>query len=101
MNTAIEHLKAIALRDYEDADDTTLWEILTEGDEIESEIVSEHRWYDDERKVVKVEGMFIEYYDYHITGDNTSWDMGLENQFDTICEVEPYEVTVTKYRKKK
>lgn len=64
-----------------------LIETVTEGDVIHKEIVSNHRWYDDEERIVKIGDKFIRYYNFHITGDKSPSDMGLEIDIDSIQEV--------------
>jgi len=86
-------------KDY-DTDDNSLMEIITEADEVERETYSSSRWYDTQTVVVKIEDKFVSYIDYHITGDNSMFDMGLEYNLADCEEVEPYETIVTKYRYK-
>lgn len=83
---------------YGTSDDDLMETIIDCGKFISSEIVSEHRWYQDEEIVVQLEDKFVSYMTYNITGDNSMSDMGLEHNIDYFEEVEPYETTVTKYR---
>ncbi len=84
-----------------DTDDDSLMEIIMEaGDEISSETVSSHRWYDNLEVVVKLEDKFVKYNTFYTTGDSHYSDMGLKHNLEDCEEVEPYEVTVTKYRYK-
>lgn len=62
------------------------------------EIGFSHRWYDEVFKVTEILGIHIGYSDFHITGDNSASDMGLEFDLDKVVLCEPYEVIETKYR---
>ena len=65
---------------------------------IYKEDVSEHRWYTAIEKIVKIGDKYFKFEDYYITGDTTAEDMGLEFNWDSLREVEPYEVVATKFR---
>lgn len=78
--------------------DATFAEILIEADWVDSEIVNSHRWYDEKSVVVKIEDRFIQYQYYHVTGDNSLSDMGLEFDLSSVVFCEEYQVTITKYR---
>jgi len=73
-------------------------EALTEGEEVSCEIGSAHRWYDEETKVVRVNGRLIQYDWFHVTGDNSISDMGLQFDLNQVVFCEEYQETVTKYR---
>ena len=62
------------------------------------EDVSEHRWYTAIEKVVNIGDKYFRFEDYYITGDTSADDMGLEFNWDSLCEVEPYEAVVTKFK---
>jgi hypothetical protein len=72
-------------------------EILQDSTPVYSEIGSSHRWYDDEFIVVEVSGVFIGYWWYHTTGDNTPSDMDLEFDIRKVCEVEKKQKTIDYY----
>lgn len=74
-------------------------EILTDARPIYSEIGSSHRWYDDKFVVVDIAGILIGYDWFHITGDNSASDMGLEFDIESVCQVEKREKTVSYYEK--
>lgn len=86
------HVMAYALKEgWEIENDKDLVEVITEADEVHSSIESSHRWYDDTWNVVKINGMLIGYAGYHITGDNSMFDMGLEYDLDTFTECKQVE----------
>lgn len=78
--------------------DNDLKDALLEELSIYTEDVSSHRWYDAIERVVKIKDKYFKYEWYHITGDNRPADLGLEFKWNSVSEVEPYQVTVTKYR---
>jgi len=78
--------------------DDDIEEYLTDGSVIYHETDGSHRWYDDTINVVKIGEKLFQFNGFHITGDNSASDMGLEFDWDTVCEVEAYEVPVIKYR---
>ena len=64
---------------------------------VESE--GDSRWWTNLFVVQEINGRLIGYGWASTTGDNSIWDAGWEFDEDSICFVEPYEVTMTKYRK--
>ena len=105
MNEKIKnHLIAYAKKEgweIDENDPKELMEIITEANSIYKENLGSHRWYDDELNIVNVDGMLIGYNGFHITGDNSMYDMGLEYDLDQVCEVEPKERIQVYYIKKK
>ena len=77
--------------------DDDIIDVLQESKEVYSEIGSPHRWYDDMFIVVNINGMLNGYDWYHITGDNSPSDMGLDFDLDSVCEVEEKQKMVTYY----
>ncbi len=77
--------------------DKDLVEILLEEKVVYYEIGPSHRWYDEKFIVVNIDGMLIGYDYYHITGDTSISDMGLEINLNSICEVEEKEKTIKYY----
>ena len=54
-------------------------EIIEEADIVwEDSYLDSHRWYDLRDVVVELKGRYIKYAQYHMTGDNGMYDMGLE-----------------------
>lgn len=53
------------------------------------------RWYIKERVVKELDGVYIQYTDYILTGDNNASDMGLEYDLDEAIIVERKERQVT------
>ncbi len=91
-------LEGVCLREGWPATDKDFAVVLQESEEVYSEIGSAHRWYDEKTVVVKVDGWLIQFDDYHLTGDNSKSDMGLEFDLSSVKFCEAYQVTVTKYR---
>lgn len=76
-------------------------EVLREGKELLEVEREEYRWYFVVTKVVELDGMFIQYDTIDMKGeDATALDAGLHFDMDRVFEVEPYEKTVTAYRRK-
>lgn len=94
-------LEGVCLRKGWGTTDSDLVEVLTESaesKELYSEIGPSHRWYDEKMVVVQIEGKLIQYDDYHLTGDISASEMGLEFDLSSVKFCEAYQVTVTKYR---
>lgn len=79
--------------------DKDLEETLMESRIIYKEITGEHRWYEDEFRVVDVDGMLIGYNWYHTTGDMTPREMDLDFDLNSVCEVERKQKTIDVYEK--
>lgn len=60
----------------------------------ESNYIDEHRWYGLREVVVELEGKFIKYEEYRITGDNSMCDMDLEYNLNDFSFVEKKTRTV-------
>jgi uncharacterized protein YuzE len=102
MNEKIKaHVIAYAEKQGYGTDNDTLYEIIREGKQVYSEIGSSHRWYDEMFIVTEVDGMLIGFDWFHVTGDTSISDMGLDFEPDSICEVEAKEVTKIVYTKLK
>ncbi|CAM0060242.1 hypothetical protein VPHK406_0193 [Vibrio phage K406] len=70
---------------------------------VQEDTSSEHRWYDIRSVVHRVpidgEDRFFKTFSYHITGDNSAGDMGLDlPTMNDVVEVFPMEITTTVYR---
>ena len=76
-------------------------EILTDLNPIYSKNIGEHRWYDDMLHVVEIDGKFIGYHWYHITGDMGWDDMGLTLNLDSVKFYEPKEIVTIIYKEVK
>lgn len=77
-------------------------EVLTECKILVEVARDEHRWYFVVTQVVELNGMFIQFDAIEMKGeDATAEDCGLEFDMDRVFEVEPYERTVTAYRRMK
>jgi len=78
--------------------DDFIEESLKEEPCIYTDDISEHRWYTVIEKVVKIGDKYFRFEDYYITGDTSVKDMGLNFNWDSLCEVEPYDVVTTKFK---
>lgn len=77
--------------------DKDLEEVLVEQMPVFKEIGSAHRWYDDEFRVVEIDGRFIGFNWYHVTGDNSISDMDLELDTSSVCFVDKKQKMVDYY----
>lgn len=99
MNEKIKaHLTAFCQKYKWEATDEVFSEILTEATPIFKEIGAAHRWYDEEFRVVSIDGMLIGFDWYHVTGDNSIYDMDLTLDFKSVTEVEKWTKTVIFYK---
>ena len=77
-------------------DDDDLMETLLDGSEhVETIHLDAHRWYIAAVTIVKLNGRYIKFDDYVITGDNSVSDMGLEYDLDSAKFVEKTERQIT------
>jgi hypothetical protein len=91
--------KSMAERGMEFNDKRELREFLCwECDVIYEEVFDESRWWDNVFKVAEVDGKLVGFDDANSTGDNTAYENGFEFDANSICFVEPYNKTVTRYR---
>jgi hypothetical protein len=81
-------------------DDKTLQETLSESKVLYKENMGDHRWWTEWFKVIEISGFLIGYTWASSTGDTGIWDLGWEFDWDSLCEVEPKEVTQIIYVKK-
>ena len=99
MNEKIKaYLTAVAKAKGWGADDNSLMEMLEEAITVYSELKSSHRWYDVYFTVVAIQNATIGFNKYYTTGDLSWREMDLDWDYASVVEVEPYEVTVIKYR---
>ena len=75
-------------------DDETLFNEIISQKTLVKETESEHRWYDIRSYVVEFRGIFIKYFDYHITGDNSAYDMGLSDMSNNTVIVHKKQKTI-------
>jgi hypothetical protein len=77
-------------------DDDCLIETLTEGKRVYTDpYIDMHRWYGTQAAVNEVEGVFVMFTDYVITGDNGMADMDLSYDLDSAKIVTRKERQVT------
>ena len=93
-----EFLEAVCKRDGFEPTTQNIVETVTEAKEVHRVIGGSHRWYDELEVVVKIDDKFILYDWFHVTGDNSIYDMGLAFNLSSVKFCEEYEVTVKKYR---
>lgn len=78
-----------------------LYYVLQEyGKYIWSDFYREHRWWNDIFMVVQLDDLLFGFIGAETTGDMNAVECGFEFDPNTICFVEPYEIKITKYRKK-
>lgn len=82
MKTAREVLTTNNEKEGWPTDDDSLREALSEAEVIWNGDPDVHRWYHRVQAVVEFNGVFIKFWDYVITGDNSMSDMGLEYDLD-------------------
>ena len=90
------YVRNIALENgNKNIDDDVLIEIICEGSEVWiSPDIDMHRWYGRQCTVVELEGVFIEFNQYIITGDNGMGDMDLEYNLDDFKIVQQKQRTI-------
>ena len=89
METVKELLESICIRDGYEVDHDNMSEVLSEyGERVWEGKRDQHRWYIRLPVVVKLEGYYIKYWDYIITGDGCMSDMDLEYDLDEAYFVE-------------
>ena len=99
LNPAVEsHLKAYCEKKGYSTDQKDMVDLVLEEHTVWRETGDSHRWYDEEYCVVKIDGKLIGYAWYHMTGDASPNDMGLDVDLSSIEFAEEYQVTETKYR---
>lgn len=77
----------------------TVMEFLEES-AIEEKITGSHRWYDDTACISEIGWEYFWYSWFHMTGDNSMWDMDLEWDMDSVFEAEKYQKVITSFRPK-
>lgn len=87
---------------YPDWKTDSIKEIL-EGFDYQAETTSssEHRWWTNHERVLKLGDKYIGYDWATTTGDQNAFDKGFEFDEDSLCFMEPYEKTIIAYRKVK
>jgi len=80
---------------YDIDDDSLIETMVYVGKKVHREGIDEHRWYICETVVNEIDGTYIEFTDYIITGDNSMSDMDLEYDLDSAKIVEKKERQVT------
>lgn len=96
MNTHPDNLDEETGKPYFD----NLYDLISESyDAIYSEDLGDSRWWTNTFVVDEFDGKLIGFKWAETTGDDTPYEKGWEFDEDSICFVEPYDVTITKYRK--
>ena len=100
-NSAIQKLEEyIEEHGWDKDDDNVMWELLYDSEILDITDRYMARWGEFYFQVVDFEGMAIGFGSAVTTGDQDFEGMGYEFDRKTVREMEPYEVTVTKYRNK-
>jgi hypothetical protein len=81
--------------------DADLRELLTESEEVYSELESTHRWWDTWVHVVEFEGRFFQYSWAKANGDMSIFDLGWEFDWNSVVEVYPKEIKAIIYTTEK
>jgi len=76
-------------------DDSLIETLIDYGVTVHTEGMDEHRWYICQTKVNQIDGTFIAFTDYIITGDNSMSDMDLKHDLETARIVERKERAIT------
>ena len=96
MTTVREFLTKFNQRKGYETDDEGLVETLIEcSREVQRIPFSKHRWYHKELVVVDIEGTYIKFIDYLITGDSSMSDMDLRYDIDNAKIVQRKERQAT------
>lgn len=84
------------------ATDEDLIEWLRElrWDAVYEERYVSYRWWDSCLYVIKIGNKFIRYQWAHATGDMTAYELGWRFDFETLCECEEKQKTITYYEPK-
>lgn len=90
-----EFLKQVNEKHGLGTDEESLIETLVDGVILHRSGRDEHRWYICETVVTDIDGTYIQYTDYVITGDNSMSDMDLRYDLDAAKIVERKERQVT------
>jgi len=80
--------------------DDELLEVLRNNKMLFEEKISEHRWWNEHRYIIKVGDVYIGYIYAETTGDMSPREAGYEFDPDSICEMKPIQKTITVYIKK-
>lgn len=94
-----QHLAAFAAKNNWGTDDDTLIEIITEGNHVYEEKISESRWWNNVYRVAEIDGMFIGYEYAQANRDESVRELGWDFDPTTICQVWPTQKVVTVYSK--
>lgn len=96
MTTVREFLKQYNKVNGFGTDEYSLIEALVDsGEVVHREGRDEHRWYICETVVKNIDGTYIKYIDYLITGDSCMNDLGLKYDIDAASIVERKERQIT------
>lgn len=94
--TALEFVKDIVAKDNADGKEVTSNDVLEWlcDNEIHSEVVDSHRWWNSTFNVAKYGDILIGFDYAETTGDETPWEKGFEFDESSVCYVEAVEKTV-------
>jgi hypothetical protein len=95
-----QHLISFNTKEGYPIDDKSLIETLSESSTIYTEDYGSHRWWNDEFRVVEIDGMFIGYIWGVTTGDDSAENKGWKFDVDSIMEIDRKERIQVYYEKK-
>jgi hypothetical protein len=93
----LEHVTKYNISKGWTTDEKSIVQTIRESNHIYSALVDSHRWWDIYLCVVKIDGMFIGFYDGYATGDDHAEDVGFSFETESIMEYEPQEIKKTIY----
>lgn len=77
--------------------DDELLELLRNYEVLHEERISEYRWWNTYRYVIKVGDTYIGYIHAETTGDMGASEAGYDFEPNSICEMKPIQKTITTY----
>ena len=80
-----------------DSGDESLLEVLRGAHRLERIEISKHRWWNEYRYVVKIEGKLISYVYAEANRDESMSDLGYDFDPSTICEMKEIEKKIKTY----
>jgi hypothetical protein len=96
-NEIREHLKAYCEKEGWSTNDETLFELLFDAPNLERKEVGQHRWWNEFRYVVEINGMLIGYIYAEANRDESMADLGYDFDPSTICKMTQVEKTIITY----
>ena len=98
MESAIGFVKAAEAEEFPDHE-SDVFEYLDSKKTVYRECFDSRRWWDEMLVVVEIKGQMVGYVAASTTGDNSPSDVGWEFDESSVCFVEPYQHTETRYKR--